>query len=114
MLNDKVMVVREAGAGSVVAYNYFDESILGGGSGIIELGANAAHWIGSHHVLFEGNWSYAADSDPGMGTVHLRYVVPKLFIWLPAPRSMITQTPSILMMRTTCLVRAGLTTTRTA
>ena len=26
---------------------------------------------------------------------------------------MITQTPSILMMRTTCLVRAGLTTTRT-
>ena len=83
MLNDKLMVVREAGAGSVVAYNYFDESILGGGSGIIELGANAAHWIGSHHVLFEGNWSYAADSDPGMGTVHLRYVVPKLFIWLP-------------------------------
>lgn len=67
MLNDKVMVVRESGAGSVVAYNYFDESILGGGSGETEVGANASHWIGSHHVLFEGNWTYQLSSDPVWG-----------------------------------------------
>lgn len=66
--NDKVMVARKSGAGSVVAYNYFDESILGGGSGESEVGANASHWMGSHHVLFEGNWSYSLDGDGTWGS----------------------------------------------
>jgi hypothetical protein len=68
MQNDKVMVVREAGAGSVIAYNYFDESICGGCSGQTEVGMNASHWLGSHHVLFEGNWSFQATEDPVWGS----------------------------------------------
>jgi hypothetical protein len=68
MQNDKVMVMREGGAGSVVAYNYFDESILGTGSGETEVGMNASHWMGSHHVLFEGNWSYNFGNDGTWGS----------------------------------------------
>jgi hypothetical protein len=68
MLADKVMVAREGGAGSVIAYSYFDECILGGGSGLTEVGINASHWMGSHHVLFEGNWTYGTDSDPVWGS----------------------------------------------
>ena len=67
MENDKLIVSRQAGAGSVIAYNYFDDVICGGCSGTLESGINAAHWIGSHHVLFEGNWSYSSDSDPVWG-----------------------------------------------
>ena len=69
MLNDKVMVVRGSGAGSVVAYNYFDDgfdatnSVWAGA----ESGANAGHWVGSHHVLFEGNWTFGADNDNTWG-----------------------------------------------
>jgi len=68
MQADKVDVMREGGAGSVIAYNYFDESICGGCSGETEDGMNASHWLGDHHVLFEGNWTYQASSDPVWGS----------------------------------------------
>jgi hypothetical protein len=29
---------------------------------------NASHWVGAHHVLFEGNWSFQASSDPVWGS----------------------------------------------
>ena len=67
MLADKVMVARGSGAGSVVAYNYSDEALNAGANGLVETGLNASHWLGSHHVLFEGNWTFGADSDATWG-----------------------------------------------
>jgi len=67
-LADKVMVMRGAGGGSVIAYNYFDDSLLGDSTvGESEVGMNASHWWGTHHTLFEGNWSFQASSDPVWG-----------------------------------------------
>jgi hypothetical protein len=60
---NKVMVVRCAGAGSVFGYNYIDMSYINYQSGWIETGLNASHMVGSHHVLFEGNYSHNAESD---------------------------------------------------
>jgi hypothetical protein len=69
----KVIVARACGAGSVVAYNYMDDGWDWYGTGnattdgdyarFQECGANASHMAGPHHVLFEGNYSFNADSD---------------------------------------------------
>ncbi|MBV9533330.1 MAG: hypothetical protein JO283_20265 [Bradyrhizobium sp.] len=75
MLANKVMVARSSGAGSVVAYNYFDKGFIGGNTWV-EIGINASHMTGSHHVLFEGNWGFNIDSDNTHGNsiymVHFR------------------------------------------
>jgi hypothetical protein len=60
---DKVMVARSAGAGSVVGYNYLDDGHLGSNPAWVEIGANASHMAGPHHVLFEGNYAFNWDSD---------------------------------------------------
>ena len=68
-LADKVMVVRTAGAGSVIAYNYFDDQeCVNCGNSWVEDGMGASHWLGSHHVLFEGNWTPNWDSDNTWGS----------------------------------------------
>jgi len=59
----KNMVFRSAGAGSVVAYNYADDSFDFDNPAWVEVGLNASHMAGPHHVLFEGNLSHNADSD---------------------------------------------------
>jgi len=59
----KNMVFRSAGAGSVVAYNYADDSFDFDTPTWVEVGINASHMAGPHHVLFEGNLSHNADSD---------------------------------------------------
>ena len=59
----KVMVFRSSGAGSVVAYNYADDSFDFDSPAWVEVGINASHMAGPHHVLFEGNLSHNADSD---------------------------------------------------
>src|ERR1700736_6660201 len=59
----KLMVMRSSGAGSVVAYNYADDSWDFDTPGWVEVGLNASHMAGGHHVLFEGNASQNADSD---------------------------------------------------
>jgi hypothetical protein len=59
----KNMVFRSAGAGSVVAYNYADDSFDFDNPAWVEVGINASHMAGPHHVLFEGNLSHNADSD---------------------------------------------------
>lgn len=64
---NKVIVVRSAGAGSVVGYNYMDMSYINTQGYWIETGINASHMVGSHHVLFEGNYSHNADSDSTHG-----------------------------------------------
>ncbi len=60
---NKVIVARAAGAGSVVAYNYMDDGFIDYSENWIEMGLNASHFVGSHHVLFEGNYAFNADSD---------------------------------------------------
>jgi hypothetical protein len=59
----KDMVFRSSGAGSVVAYNYADDSFDFDNPTWVEVGINASHMAGPHHVLFEGNLSHNADSD---------------------------------------------------
>jgi hypothetical protein len=59
----KNMVFRSSGAGSVVAYNYADDSFDFDSPTWVEVGINASHMAGPHHVLFEGNLSHNADSD---------------------------------------------------
>jgi hypothetical protein len=60
---NKVMVFRSAGTGSVVGYNYADDGWIWGTQGWVEVGINASHMAGPHHVLFEGDYSFNADSD---------------------------------------------------
>jgi hypothetical protein len=63
----KGMVARAGGAGSVVSYNYQDDTMYDAESGIgdywIDMGLNASHYSGPHHVLFEGNWGDNLDND---------------------------------------------------
>ena len=69
LLADKVIVARNAGAGSVIAYNYFDmQECVNCGDAWVEDGMGASHWLGSHHVLFEGNWTSNWDSDDTWGS----------------------------------------------
>ena len=53
---NKVMVMRSSGTGSVVAYNYMDDGWIYGTETWVEVGINASHMAGPHHVLFEGNY----------------------------------------------------------
>lgn len=60
---NRVIVSRSAGAGSVIAYNYMDMTYINTQGFWIEAGLNASHMVGSHHVLFEGNYGHNAESD---------------------------------------------------
>ena len=67
----KGMVARAGGAGSVVSYSYVDDTMYDDNSGIgdywIDMGVNASHYSGPHHVLFEGNWGDNLDNDDTHG-----------------------------------------------
>ena len=67
IMSNKVIVGRAAGAGSVVAYNYMDDAFINYNEAWIEIGLNASHYAGSHHVLFEGNQGANGDSDDQHG-----------------------------------------------
>ena len=60
---NKVMVSRCAGAGSVFGYNYADAGFINTIEEWIEIGLNASRMVGSHPVLFEGNYGFDFDSD---------------------------------------------------
>ncbi len=64
---NKVMVARSSGAGSVFGYNYVDEGYINTNGSWIEVGLNASHMVGPHHVLFEGNHGFNWDSDKTHG-----------------------------------------------
>ena len=66
-IHNKVMVARSAGAGSVVGYNYMDDGLISGQESWVEIGLNGSHMVGPHHMLFEGNWAFNADSDDTHG-----------------------------------------------
>jgi hypothetical protein len=63
----KGMTARAGGAGSVVSYNYQDDTMYDAESGTgdywVDIGLNASHYSGPHHVLFEGNWGDNLDND---------------------------------------------------
>ncbi|HEY1907916.1 MAG TPA: hypothetical protein VGG91_17840 [Myxococcaceae bacterium] len=72
ILANKVMVARSAGAGSVFGYNYVDAGYINTNGSWVEVGLNASHMVGPHHVLFEGNYGFNWDSDHthGSSTYH--------------------------------------------
>ena len=66
----KGMTARSGGAGSVVAYNYMDQTYyqkVVGGPHWVELSVNGSHAPGTHMMLFEGNWGDNLDSDDTHG-----------------------------------------------
>ncbi len=67
VLGNKVMVGRASGAGSVTAYNYMDMGFISGADNWQEAGLNNSHMVGSHHMLFEGNYSFNIESDQTHG-----------------------------------------------
>ena len=72
VMANKVMVARAAGAGSVFGYNYVDDGYINTNGSWVEVGLNASHMVGPHHVLFEGNYGFNWDSDHthGSSTYH--------------------------------------------
>ena len=72
---NKVIVSFQSGAGSVVAYNYTDQAFIccnsrspaTGADGWIENGLNNSHYPGSHHMLFEGNFTHQMGEDETHG-----------------------------------------------
>jgi len=63
LLVNKDVVGRAAGAGSVVAYNYFDAPFINTNGNWQEMGANLSHMVGGRFGLFEGNLASNGDSD---------------------------------------------------
>ncbi len=48
---NKVMVMRAAGGGNVIGYNYFEDGWIDFALGWVESGMNAAHLTGTHSTL---------------------------------------------------------------
>lgn len=67
---NKNIVANAGGAGSVVSYNYFDDSYIWYDETWQEVSANASHFAGPHHVLFEGNRAVNFDSDFTHGSAY--------------------------------------------
>ena len=63
---NKVMVMRAAGGGNVVGYNYMDNGADRGG-GWVENNLNSSHMTTPHYALFEGNESANFDQDDRWG-----------------------------------------------
>ena len=108
----KGMVARAGGAGSVVSYNYQDDTMYDWYSGIgdywVDMGLNASHYSGPHHVLFEGNWGDNLDNDHTHGNsmyiTFFRNQGAGCGARLPIPRTM--------NLSMTLLERAGTATVR--
>ena len=88
----KVVVVRSCGAGSVFGYNYTDDSWDFDSPTWVEVGLNASHMAGPHHVLFEGNYSPNLDSDYTHGNA-----IDLTFFrnWLSGQRRSFTDTANV-------------------
>lgn len=68
MYGNKAMVARGGGSGSVIAYNYAQDTLIAYDLNWSEVGINASHFPAPHHVLFEGNQSNNYDSDFTFGS----------------------------------------------
>lgn len=70
--NGKSMVGRATGGGNVVSYNYADDTLYMAssiGNWFVDHSTNLSHFKGSHHGLFEGNWSDTCGDDDTHGAV---------------------------------------------
>ena len=67
MHGNKVMVMRSAGGGNVLGYNYFDDGEINYTQGWMETGMNASHMAEPHFELFEGNQAFNIDGDNTWG-----------------------------------------------
>jgi hypothetical protein len=70
----KSFVARAGGAGSVISYSVFDDTMYDARSGIgdswVETDVDGGHYSGPHHMLFEGNWSNNLESDDTHGNAN--------------------------------------------
>jgi len=82
---NKVMVARSAGAGSVFGYNYVDDGYINTFAGWIEVGLNGSHMVGSHHMLFEGNYGFNFDSDKTHGNAVYHTIFRNYLTGIRAP-----------------------------
>ena len=82
---NKVMVARSAGAGSVFGYNYVDDGYINTNGAWIEIGLNGSHMVGSHHMLFEGNYGFNFDSDKTHGNAIYHTVFRNYLTGIRAP-----------------------------
>jgi hypothetical protein len=82
---NKVMVARSAGAGSVFGYNYVDDGYINTNGSWIEDGLNGSHMVGSHHILFEGNYGFNFDSDKTHGNAIYHTIFRNYLTGLRAP-----------------------------
>ena len=82
---NKVMVARAAGAGSVFGYNYVDDGYINTSAGWIEVGLNGSHMVGSHHMLFEGNYGFNFDSDKTHGNAVYHTIFRNYLTGIRAP-----------------------------
>lgn len=64
---NKIMVMRASGGGNVIAYNYMDDGWINYNPTWMEAGLNAAHMTTPHFELFEGNLSFAIETDDTWG-----------------------------------------------
>jgi hypothetical protein len=64
---DKVIVMRGAGPGNVIAYNYMDDPWIWSDPSQAEAGANSGHFVGSHMELLEGNSTHKYNGDDYWG-----------------------------------------------
>jgi hypothetical protein len=64
---NKLMVMRSAGGGNVVGYNYMEDGFGAAYPTIQETGINASHYVGTHMELFEGNQSFNFAGDTVWG-----------------------------------------------
>ena len=67
----------------MTAYNYMDMGFISGSDGWQEAGLNNSHMVGSHHMLFEGNYSFNIDSDQTHGNAIYQHVFPQLHDRVP-------------------------------
>jgi Pectate lyase superfamily protein len=79
MDTNKNIVANSGGAGSVVSYNYFDDSYTADNPLWHEVSANGSHMAGSHHMLFEGNRATNFDSDFTHGSSYTHTVLRNHF-----------------------------------
>lgn len=71
---NKVMLMRAAGGGNVIAYNYFEDGFGAGYKTMQETGLNASHMTTTHHVLFEGNEAFNFSGDARWGNaIYITY-----------------------------------------
>jgi hypothetical protein len=65
---NKMIAMRATGGGNVIAYNYMEDGYGSAYKNMPEVGANAAHYIGPHMELLEGNMAWNSDSDAFWGS----------------------------------------------